>query len=551
MLRTALARRHRPRRFGELVGQDHVARTLRAAVESGRLANAYLLCGPRGIGKTTAARVLAMALNCPERSEGEPCGTCDSCDRIWAGKTSLDVVEIDAASNRGVDDARDLRERAMYAPSDEHRYKVYIIDEAHMLTRDAWNALLKIIEEPPPRVVFAFATTEPHKIRQSAAPVLSRCQRFDFRRVSVPDLVARMREVLRAEGVETEEGALLQIARRADGGVRDALSLLDQVLSFSGDRIDLEDVREMLGLVAEETYLEVFEIVRDGDRGAVFPFVERLVDAGTDLSEFVRGLGEAIRILAGLALGGEQGEELTQASRDRFRQVAESFQEGDLLRMLAVLADYEATGRFRRSSQPRIQLEVLLLRLASLDSSVKLAELLDAMGGNGEGAGPPSRRDAPAIPDREVPGARGSPSPVVAESREKEEEPASEEGRLRAAWRAALDAAEGLGGQAVVLNGVRVESRVGSEIRLQVPSGLTADLQRWLDDPRRSAGLRAELARRLELEEGDLTFRVGDGGRSGRLTAEGARDQKLASLVERDPRLGEAVRELDLGLAET
>ncbi len=200
MYRTALARTYRPRRFAELVGQDHVASTLRVAVETGRAAHAYLFCGPRGIGKTTAARVLAMALNCSERQDGEPCGVCESCTSIWLGRTSLDVVEIDAASNRGVDDARDLRERAMYAPSDEKRYKVYIVDEAHMLTREAWNALLKILEEPPPRVVFVFATTEPQKIRQSAAPVLSRCQRFDFRRVSVSDLMGRLESVVEQEG---------------------------------------------------------------------------------------------------------------------------------------------------------------------------------------------------------------------------------------------------------------------------------------------------------------------------------------------------------------
>jgi DNA polymerase-3 subunit gamma/tau len=198
----ALARKYRPKNFAGVAVQSHVSDTLRGAIARGRVAHGYLLCGPRGTGKTTLARVLAMALNCENRgSDGEPCGVCTSCQRIWSGSSSLDVIEIDAASNRGVDDARELRERAMYAPSGEDRYKVYIVDEAHMLTREAWNALLKILEEPPPRVVFVFATTEPQKIAQSAAPVLSRLQRFDLKRISIGEIIKRLETVLAAEEI--------------------------------------------------------------------------------------------------------------------------------------------------------------------------------------------------------------------------------------------------------------------------------------------------------------------------------------------------------------
>ncbi len=585
MYRTALARTYRPRRFAELVGQDHVASTLRVAVETGRAAHAYLFCGPRGIGKTTAARVLAMALNCSERQDGEPCGVCESCTSIWLGRTSLDVVEIDAASNRGVDDARDLRERAMYAPSDEKRYKVYIVDEAHMLTREAWNALLKILEEPPPRVVFVFATTEPQKIRQSAAPVLSRCQRFDFRRVSVSDLMGRLESVVEQEGVSADSAALLPIARRAEGGVRDALSLLDQVLSFSGDTVSAEDVRRMLGLVEEERFVELLDIFREGDRAAVFPFVQALLDEGYDLAEFVQGLGDTLRAVLALRLDPESDPaELSAESRKTLAESGQRFTEEELLRLLVATADFESAGRFRRSAQPRIQVEVLLLRLASLDSSVELRELLGALGAEERKpelrSRPEESRASESSKGRRKPSPRASPSrepaserPPSGESKatdptgasdepaqpeESEEEDASVAPGgtagfdLQTVWADALKAARGSapGGRLVGLRGATVAGFSDGELALEVPPGLAGDLENFLGDARRSASLRAELAQRLGIEAGELRFRLGDGGSRQRITAESARDLKLQRLVETDPRLREAVETLDLKLTE-
>ena len=388
----ALARRYRPKRFADLLVQDHVVAVLRGAVARGRVGHGYLLTGPRGVGKTTAARILAMALNCPRRdASGEPCGECENCLRVWNGSANIDVVEIDAASNRGVEDARELRERAMYAASQEGHHKVYIVDEAHMLTREAWNALLKILEEPPPGVVFVFATTEPQKIATAAAPVMSRLQRFDFRRIGPSAIRERLREVLTAEGIAADDDALTLIARHADGGMRDALSVLDQCLSFGEGAVTAERVREVLGLVGDDLYSEVLQLVAERRPAGVFTLVERLVDAGVDLAEFLAGTGEALRSLLMLQVGAPI-EGVTDTLRNTLEAYRSRFEPGDVVRMLRLLADNEMG--IRRSVNPRLAVETLLLRWTLLDRIVDLEQVIQ--GGRREGgeAGKPGHSGA-------------------------------------------------------------------------------------------------------------------------------------------------------------
>ncbi len=573
----ALARRYRPKRFADLLVQDHVAAVLRGAVARERVGHGYLLTGPRGVGKTTAARILAMALNCPNRgADGDPCGECESCLRIWNGSANLDVVEIDAASNRGVDDARDLRERAMYSASQEGNYKVYIVDEAHMLTREAWNALLKILEEPPPRVVFVFATTEPQKIAATAAPVLSRLQRFDFRRIGPGAIRQRLRAVVDAEGIAADDDALTLIARHADGGMRDALSVLDQCLSFGDGAVTAARVRETLGLAGDELFAEVLDIVVNRRPAGVFPLVDRLMESGADLGEFLNGTAETLRALLMVQVGARP-EGLTEAARALLERHREQLAAGDVLRMLRLLAESE--NGIRRSANPRLIAETLLLRWAMLDRIVDLEKVVrggappapavppnpspaPSSGPAGSGRTPPPRPEAapavriPAAPPPEAPEAAGrapvAPAPPAASAAPAGTPIAFTLDGLQAGWSA-------------VVGAVRERSRfLGEALAMTRPTAVEPPLVRVaLGEPNPFQHERLEeQAQAVEqvmrqLLGAPVRLRVDAPADAGaresparRLTETGMRTARLKGLRDRDPALDAAADELDLEIVD-
>jgi DNA polymerase-3 subunit gamma/tau len=409
-----LARKWRPQTFDEVVGQATLTRTLKNALASGRIGHAFLFSGARGVGKTTTARILAKALNCA-KADGptpDPCGECASCVEITSG-SSMDVQEIDGATNNGVEQVRELRESARYNPARD-RFKIWIIDEVHMLSTGAFNALLKTLEEPPPRVKFIFATTEYHKIPDT---ILSRCQQYDFRMIPAKELVAHLREVAAGEKIAVSDESLARIARAAEGSARDALSLFDQVLSFSGNEVKDEDLAALLGLVDRELLLAASQAVVDGSSLGLLDLVEKLSDYGADYKNFARELLLHFREVLLLKIAPESTSLLAAVvpeERARLRPLAEAYSEEDLLRILDLLA--KAEDDLRRSQDPRVTLELALLKMVQMRRLVPFAELVDRVerlaGGNPARARaePPPRAQASAA-------AEAAPAPPAAAGR--------------------------------------------------------------------------------------------------------------------------------------
>lgn len=359
----ALTRTYRPRSFDDIVSQKHVSNTLKNAIKQNRLAHAYMFCGPRGVGKTTMARVLARTVNdIDSQVDGESLNQ------------TLNVVEIDAASNNSVDDIRDLRERVRIPPQNG-RYKIYIIDEVHMLSKAAFNALLKTLEEPPDHIIFIFATTEPHKVLPT---ILSRVQRFDFKRISVDEMVSRLTEVARSENITIDDESLHVIAKKADGALRDALGLLDQAIAFCGTDISHEELLRALNVVSTERMFDFMDAVEQHDASQGLELINELLQEGYDIQEYLVGLTEHLRNL--YVAKNSDKMHLVEASPDtkkRYRQAAKAFSEDDLLRMLHIVS--EAQYKIKEAHQPKIQFEITLLKLIHMERTQNLNKLLQEL----------------------------------------------------------------------------------------------------------------------------------------------------------------------------
>jgi len=366
------ARKFRPQTFEEIVGQETITTTLKNAIRQERVPQSFLFSGPRGVGKTSTARILAKALNCKEGPTEKPCGKCISCKEIEQGN-SMDVLEVDGASNRGIEEIRTLRENVKFKPS-SGRYKIYIIDEVHSLTGDAFNALLKTLEEPPAHVKFIFATTESHKVPLT---ILSRCQRLQFKRISVLEAVGKLEEIAKKEKLKCDKNALFMIAKATEGALRDAESLLDQLASFSEGKIREEDVLTLLGLAPEEMYVSVIAAIREKKGDEIFGLVKKLYEEGADLAQFAKGLFEVFRHLLVLKTA-PKAEALIEASAEmivKLKKMAGDFPQGELLLALSILQNLQIQLR-RPVASPKLLLEAALLKLVYMDGLKSVESLV-------------------------------------------------------------------------------------------------------------------------------------------------------------------------------
>lgn len=378
----ATARRYRPQKFADILAQPGVTITLKNAVASGRIHHAYIFSGPRGTGKTTTARVLAKALNCQNTAAGDPCGECGPCTLFQSGQ-SLDVIEIDGASNRGVDDVRNLRERVAYT-SVGGGYKVFIVDEVHMLTNEAFNALLKTLEEPPSKVVFIFATTEPAKV---PGTIVSRCQHFEFRRIAPEPIATALRLVAQQDSISVDEAAIGVLAKRAQGSLRDAFSLLDQTVAYAEGTITQAIVEQALGIISEEPLFKMIELWSQRKTADAFVLLGDLWESGIDPAEWAAAFGEHLREMLAAKVGG------VASPGGRFDETAKPFELGDLLRAQVMLSDLK--HRLKAQIDPRPDVELYILRLFSLADTISLSQVL---------ASKPSAAVKPTVtPPREIP----------------------------------------------------------------------------------------------------------------------------------------------------
>ena len=478
---TSLYRRHRPQTFDEVVGQAPIVRTMRNAVEQGKVHHAYLFVGSRGTGKTSIAKILARSLNCVNGPTLQPCGECESCRAISAG-TSLDVIEMDAASNNSVDDIRDLREKVGFAPA-MGRWKVYILDEAHMLSTSAWNAFLKTLEEPPPNTIFVLATTEAHKVLPT---IVDRCHRFDFRRPSLPEITTVLKRIAEAEGIEADERALAMIARSASGSFRDAIGTLDQLVTYGDRKVTLDGVLEVLDVADADLIFGATDAIVEHDPGAALERVQELADSGRDPIQFMRDLTAHLRQLVVVQTLGEAPDSfsVTADQTARLESQARALPQSEAVRAIGLVA--EALSAVKEGSDARIQLEVALLKAARprSDASVeallmRIEQLERALGGDpapvAEISKRPKKKDTSPPKTESEPVLAAAPPPAP-------DEPVI---GIETLWPAVLERVqESEGGEmlAALLADARPASLDGDELVLEYPQSASFS-KRKIGDP--------------------------------------------------------------------